>query len=130
MSLKTVLEIQKKKNYKRRELREDLYKKIKNRIDYYARFGKTNCQYEIPSVIYGYPHLDMSSLTSSLVNMLKEEGFIVVQIDTNKIFISWEETVIKEYVKKIRREKLEQNQESELNSEDQKLLHAISKLGM
>ena len=41
MSLKTVLEIQKKKNYKRRELREDLYKKIKNRIDYYARFGKT-----------------------------------------------------------------------------------------
>lgn len=129
MSLQNVLDIQKKKNNKRKQLRQDIYDKIKNRIDYYARYGKTNCQYQIPNFIYGYPHLNTEATADEIVNMLKQEGFIVVKLDAQNIFISWEETVVKEYAKKMKKENQTPPLDTDLNPEDQKLLRAISKLG-
>ena len=129
MSLSDIVNIQKKRNRRQKDLFKNIYEKIKIRINYYANYGKTNCQYEIPFVIYGYPLLNRELLSNQLEKKLKEEGFIVVNMDNGILWISWEETVIKFYKKK-KKTKEKTVVENIEDERDEELMNAIAKMNI
>lgn len=95
MSLNDIIGMQRKRKIMRSKACNDIFKKVSQRIKHYARFHQSGCEYDIPHIIYGVPHLDREELSSFLENKLQEEGFIVIRTSPTKIYISWEESIIK-----------------------------------
>ena len=65
-------------------------KKIHNRIKYNARIEKTFCFFQIPEFIIGVPLYNIDDLKKYLIDSLQKDGFQLIYIDPNWLFITWE----------------------------------------
>lgn len=78
------------KNMKRFEIFDDILKKIHIRIKYNANLEKTFCFYHIPEFIIGVPLYNINDLRNYLMNSLKKNGFKLLYVEPNWLFITWE----------------------------------------
>jgi hypothetical protein len=81
---------------KQRDLNKlNLYTKILNRV--HVRINSTSrqqvnekcCWYIIPEMIIGIPKYDNSDCIAFIINKLKENGFAVLYVHPNALFITW-----------------------------------------
>ena len=78
-----------RRKVKRLELYNSILEKIHHRIKYNAELEKTYCFYNIPGFIIGVPLYDIKELTTYVITALKKNGFKLLYIDPNWLFISW-----------------------------------------
>lgn len=90
LSIDELYETTNSKNIKRLQYFDDILKKIHTRIKYYAKMEKMHCFYQIPEFIIGKPLYNVNDLRDYIINSLKKNGFKLVYIDPNWLFISWE----------------------------------------
>ena len=113
MSLSSIMGIQKQRKMRRNKIFEQIYDKVKLRINHFTKFCRTNCEYEVPYIIYGLPHVDLTVIADYIENRLRDEGFVTRRLTKISIFISWEESVIAEQAKinkekrKLRRQQID-----------------------
>jgi hypothetical protein len=77
------------KNNKRLEKFDGILKQIHTRIRYYAKLERTFCFFQIPEFIIGVPLYNVTDLRNYIINSLKRNGFHIVYIDPNWLYISW-----------------------------------------
>jgi len=77
------------KNNKRLQKFDGILKQIHTRIKYYAKLERTFCFFQIPEFIIGVPLYNVSDLRNYIINSLKRNGFHIVYIDPNWLYISW-----------------------------------------
>jgi hypothetical protein len=88
------------KNRKRLQMFDEILKKVHARILYNSKLEKTYCFYHIPEFIIGVPLYNIRDLKQYIMNSLKRNGFQLLYIDPNWLFISWEPKTIKKESKK------------------------------
>ena len=64
-------------------------KKLHGRIRYYSQLERTFCFFQIPEFIIGVPLYNVSDLRNYIINSLKRNGFHILYIDPNWVYISW-----------------------------------------
>ena len=95
------------KNNQRVKKFDGILKQIHARIKYYAKLERTFCFFQIPEFIIGVPLYNIDELKMYLINSLKKDGFKLLYIDPNWLFISWEYKKNKKPInKKVTREKV------------------------
>ena len=83
------------KNKNRLEKFDGILQKIHSRIKYNARLEKTYCFFQIPEFIIGTPLYNVSDLRNYLVNSLKKNGFTILYVEPNWLFINWDLSTMK-----------------------------------
>jgi len=78
------------KNIKRLEHFDNILKKIHSRIRCCAQKEETYCFFQIPEFIFGVPLYNINDLRKYLINSLEKNGFKMLYVDPNWLFISWE----------------------------------------
>ena len=77
------------KTLRRMELYDSVLKKCHSRILYNSGLQRTYCFYQIPEFIIGYPLYDIFELRKYVMNSLKTNGFELLYIEPNWLFIQW-----------------------------------------
>ena len=90
LNINNLYETMWEKNIKRYEKFDGVLKKIHNRIKYNARIEKTYCFFQIPEFIIGVPLYNIQEMKTYIINSLKTNGFKLLYIDPNWLFITWE----------------------------------------
>lgn len=114
MSIESIMTIQTQRKQRKKKVYNDIYDKVKMRINHYTKFGQVQCTYEVPSLIYGLPHVNITEITDYIEEKLKDEGFGITRLSATTIYISWEETVILEQIRRNKLKKQERAHEREL----------------
>ena len=78
------------RNLKRYEKFDGILQKVHNRIKYHAKREKTYCFFQIPEFIIGVPLYNIEDLKKYLIQCLQKDGFELMYIDPNWLFITWE----------------------------------------
>tara|TARA_A100001037_G_C15143647_1_gene635120 strand:+ start:3368 stop:3796 length:429 start_codon:yes stop_codon:yes gene_type:complete len=78
-----------KQSLKRMELYDSILKKCHSRILYNSGLQRTYCFYQIPEFVIGTPLYDVLELRNYIMNSLKTNGFDILYIDPNWLFIYW-----------------------------------------
>ena len=94
-----------KRRLKRLELYNSILEKVHHRIKYNAEMEKTFCFYNIPEFIIGTPLYDIHELKNFIITALKKNGFMLLHIEPNWLFISWNASEIKEETTKDKKKK-------------------------
>ena len=74
---------------RRMELYDSVLKKCHSRILYNSGLQRTYCFYQIPEFIIGVPLYDVVELRQYIMNSLKTNGFELLYIEPNWLFIQW-----------------------------------------
>ena len=77
------------KTIKRLEIYDNVLVKCHKRIKYNSSLERTYCFFQIPEFIIGVPLYNVSDLRNYIINSLKRNGFHIVYIDPNWLYISW-----------------------------------------
>ena len=77
------------KTLRRMELYDSILKKCHNRILYNSGLQRTYCFYQIPEFVIGTPLYDVLELRNYIMNSLKTNGFDILYIEPNWLFIYW-----------------------------------------
>ena len=77
------------KNIKRLEHFDSILQKIHTRIKSNAGKEQTHCFYQIPEFVIGTPLYDVSELRNYIMNSLKTNGFDILYVEPNWLFIYW-----------------------------------------
>ncbi len=77
------------KTLRRMELYDSVLKKCHSRILYNSGLQRTYCFYQIPEFIIGVPLYDIVELRKYIMNSLKTNGFELLYIEPNWLFIQW-----------------------------------------
>ena len=77
------------KKLRRMELYDFILKKCHSRILYNSGLQRTYCFYQIPEFVIGTPLYDVLELRNYIMNSLKTNGFDILYIDPNWLFIYW-----------------------------------------
>jgi hypothetical protein len=88
--VENILSIQKKRSEREERLKNKMLRSVKDKINNYANFSKTNCIYTIPSFLIGEIPYNIEKISKYLIKKLKEEGFYIVKISIQYIYISWD----------------------------------------
>ena len=83
------------RNTKRIEKFDNILKKVHARIIYNANLEKTYCCFQIPEFIIGVPLYNVNDLKQYILSSLKKNGFKLIYIDPNWLFIGWDLNSIK-----------------------------------
>ena len=78
-----------KQSLKRMELYDSILKKCHSRILYNSGLQRTYCFYQIPEFVIGTPLYDILELRNYIMNSLKTNGFEILYIEPNWLFIHW-----------------------------------------
>lgn len=89
-SLKDVINLQKKQQVRQKQLKKEFVKRLTNRIVSLAKYNQLKFIYTVPSCLFGFSYYDVADITHYLHLYLKKEGFYVIIIDNDKLFISWD----------------------------------------
>lgn len=89
-SLKDVINLQKRQLERYNELKMDILKKVTNKISHLAKHNELRCVYTVPRYVFGFSAYRVEDLTCYLFLHLKKEGFCVVLLNNDKLFISWD----------------------------------------
>ena len=77
------------KTLRRMELYDSILKKCHSRILYNSGLQRTYCFYQIPEFVIGIPLYNISELRNYVMNSLKTNGFEILYIEPNWLFIYW-----------------------------------------
>lgn len=77
------------KELKRMELYDSILKKCHSRILYNSGLQRNYCFYQIPEFVIGVPLYDIIELRGYVMNSLKTNGFELLYVEPNWIFINW-----------------------------------------
>ena len=88
--LRDILELQKRQHSRYNALRNDILRKMSDKIRHLSKHGELRCVYTVPSYIFGFPTYNVTEITTYLFTILKNEGFCVVLLGDDKIFVSWD----------------------------------------
>ena len=89
-SLKDVIKLQKRQHARYIELKENILNKLTEKITHLAKHGEVRCVYTVPSYTFGAPRYNVTDITAYLFYKFKNEGFCVVALANDKLFISWD----------------------------------------
>ena len=78
------------KNLKRLEKYDEVLQKCHTRIKYNSSKNRTYCFFQIPEFIFGMPLYDIQELRTYTINSLTNNGFKILYIDPNWLFITWD----------------------------------------
>ena len=78
-----------KQTLKRMELYDSILKKCHSRILYNSNLQRTYCFYQVPEFVIGTPLYDILELRNYIMNSLKTNGFEILYIEPNWLFIYW-----------------------------------------
>ncbi len=84
-----------KKQLKRMEIYDDVLVKCHKRIQYNSKLERTYCFFQIPEFIIGVPLYNIYEMRKYVINSLKNNGFQIMYIEPNWLFISWAEAGVK-----------------------------------
>ena len=87
------------KTLRRMELYDSILKKCHSRILYNSGLQRTYCFYQIPEFVIGVPLYDISELRNYVMNSLKTNGFEILYIEPNWLFIYWNVKSAKSLIK-------------------------------
>ena len=90
LNINNLYETMYERNLKRYEKFDGILLKIHNRIKYNAGKEKTYCFFQIPEFIIGTPLYNINDLKLYIIESLKKDGFQLMYIDPNWLFITWE----------------------------------------
>lgn len=114
-----ILQIQKNRSFREEKLKEKMLKTVKEKIENYANFSQTNCIYTIPNFLFGEIPYSLEAMNKYIVKKLKQEGFYVINMSLQYIYISWDikdiNIAIEEKSKKVKN-KLRKNVENSNNT--------------
>jgi hypothetical protein len=77
------------KELKRMEIYDNVLVKCHKRIKYYSQYERTYCFFQIPEFIFGVPLYNINDMKKYIINSLKSNGFQIMYIDPNWLFINW-----------------------------------------
>ena len=77
------------KTLKRMELYDSILKKCHSRILYNSGIQRTYCFYQVPEFVIGTPLYDITELRNYVMNSLKTNGFEILYVEPNWLFIYW-----------------------------------------
>ena len=77
------------KTLKRMELYDSILQKCHSRILYNSGLQRTYCFYQIPEFVIGTPLYDISELRNYVMNSLRTNGFEILYVEPNWLFIYW-----------------------------------------
>lgn len=78
------------KTIKRLEIYDGVLVKCHKRIKYNSSLERTYCFFQIPEFIIGTPLYKVTEMRTYIINSLKNNGFKIMYIEPNWLFISWE----------------------------------------
>jgi len=78
------------KQVKRLEKYDEVLQKCHRRIKYNSTIDRTYCFFQIPEFIFGMPLYDVHELRTYTINSLTNNGFQILYIDPNWLFITWD----------------------------------------
>ena len=89
-SLQDVIKLQRRQHKRFNDLKQNILTKLTDKITHLAKHGETRCIYTIPSYTFGLPKYDVADITTYVFIKMSNEGFCVVLLANNKLFISWD----------------------------------------
>jgi len=89
-SLKQVINLQKRQHSRYIELKQNILNKLTEKITHLAKHGEMRCVYTVPSYVFGAPAYNVADVTAFIYCAFKKEGFCIVILGDDKIFISWD----------------------------------------
>lgn len=95
MSFNEILQIEQQRIRRERVVLQTIYDRMKNRINNSVKVKSKECIYTIPEFIPGYPLTDINKTMKYLLDKLKREGFIVLQLTQLDLYVTWDPTQIK-----------------------------------
>ena len=114
--VENILEIQKKRSLREEQLKEKILKSVKEKIKNYANYGQTNCIYIIPNFLIGEIPFKLKSMNKFLVKKLKNDGFYIINISLQYIYISWNIKDIQKAIEEKSNKKKIKSETSDLNN--------------
>ena len=78
------------KTIKRMEIYVGVLVKCHSRIKYNSSLERTYCFFQIPEFIIGTPLYNVDEMRIYIINSLKNNGFQIMYIEPNWLFISWD----------------------------------------
>ncbi len=88
--LKNVLELQKRQQNRYNNLKKEMLSKLTDKISHLSKHGELKCIYTVQTYTFGYSRYDVKEMTNYLYVILVNEGFCVVILAGDKLFISWD----------------------------------------
>jgi len=88
--IENILQIQKNRSMREEQLKEKMLKSVKEKIQNYANFSQTKCIYTIPNFVFGEIPYTLKSMNKYITKKLKHEGFYVIIMSLQYLYISWD----------------------------------------
>lgn len=88
-TLRDVIEPQRHKSIREKELKLKMIKIIIDKIKKYSACGHTSCSFKVPPFILGYIMYNHESMIKYVQSKLYKEGFYVKQESFGILIISW-----------------------------------------
>lgn len=94
----------KKKNMKRLEIYNKILMECHNKIRFNSKLDRKYCFFLVPEFIFGTPLYDIEELRNHVMNSLQKNGFRLMYIHPNWLFISWTTEInsAKKQIKKVK----------------------------
>ena len=90
LNIHDLYESARRKELKKFETFDKILQRCHNKIKLYAENHKIECIYEVPEFIIGVPLYNIEDLKRYLIELLRKDGFQLIYIDPNWLFITWE----------------------------------------
>lgn len=107
-TLKSVLEPQKQKSIREREVKDKMINIVLEKIKNYSSYGQTNCTFKVPPFILGCIPYKHESMIKYLKSKFYKEGFYVKEEVFGILYISWDIKDINKVQDSKRKEKLKE----------------------
>jgi hypothetical protein len=107
-TLKSVLEPQKQKSIREREVKDKIVNTLLEKIKNYSSYGHTNCTFKVPPFILGCIPYKHESMIKYLKSKFYKEGFYVKEEVFGILYISWDVKDINKVQDYKRKEKLKE----------------------
>lgn len=88
-TLKSVMEPQKQKSIREKELKDKMVSTVIEKIKNYSSYGQTNCIFKVPPFILGCIPYKHESMIKYLKSKFYKEGFYVEDANDGSIYLSW-----------------------------------------
>ena len=107
-TLKSVIEPQKQKSIREREVKDKIVNTLLEKIKNYSSYGQTNCTFKVPPFILGCIPYKHESMIKYLKSKFYKEGFYVKEEVFGILYISWDIKDINKVQDSKRKQKLKE----------------------
>lgn len=117
------------KTIKRMEIYDQTLQKCHKRIKYNADLQRTYCFFQIPEFIIGVPLYNPQEMKSYIINSLKSNGFKLIYVEPNWLFISWDDPASKVLIKNGSKSLQKESKSSKKNQGEYKSIQSFQPKG-